>query len=107
MEKLYERHQRLAAHTRQGLERLGFKLVAAAGYQSPTVTVAWTPEGVTADYVQRQLVERHGIYIATGQAHMRDNAIRIGHMGWTHQPELDRTLEALDDVLERAPVMAG
>jgi aspartate aminotransferase-like enzyme len=38
---------------------------------------------------------------------MRDNAIRIGHMGWTHQPELDRTLEALDDVLERAPVMAG
>jgi aspartate aminotransferase-like enzyme len=36
---------------------------------------------------------------------MQDRAIRIGHMGWTHQPELDRMLEALDDVLERAPAL--
>jgi aspartate aminotransferase-like enzyme len=38
---------------------------------------------------------------------MRANAVRIGHMGWTHRPEMERTLEALDDVLERVPAVVG
>jgi aspartate aminotransferase-like enzyme len=107
LEALYRRHEELAAYTREGLSKLGFTLAAAEGYQSPTVTVAWTPEGTTASQIQQAMVERHGIYIATGQAHMADKAIRIGHMGWTHRPELERTLEALDDVLERVPAAVG
>lgn len=106
LDNLYKRHEELAAYTREGLTKLGLKLVAAEGYQSPTVTVAWVPEGMTASQIQRAMAERHGIYIATGQAHMSDSAIRIGHMGWTHLPELERTLEALDDVLERVPSIA-
>lgn len=106
LENLYRRHEELAAYTRDGLKKLGLELVAEEGYQSPTVTVAWVPEGMTASQIQRAMIDRHGIYIATGQAHMSDNAIRIGHMGWTQQPELERTLEALDDVLERVPSVA-
>ena len=107
LEALYARHTRLGEHTRAGLRKLGLELVAAEGYASPTVTVAWTPEGITAGQIQQALIDRHGIYIATGQAHMADRAIRIGHMGWTAEPELDRTLEALDDVLERIPAAVG
>ena len=107
LEALYARHLRLGAHTRAGLQELGLELVAEAGYESPTVTVAWTPEGITASDIQQALIDRHGIYIATGQAHMANKAIRIGHMGWTEEPELDRTLEALDDVLEHIPVAVG
>jgi aspartate aminotransferase-like enzyme len=107
LENVYTRHNELAAYTRAGLEKLGFRLVAEEGYQSPTVTVAWTPEGTTSDEIQQALIDRHGIYIATGQAHMRANAVRIGHMGWTHRPEMERTLEALDDVLERVPAVVG
>ena len=104
LENLYERHNRLAELTRDGLKDLGLDLVAADGYQSPTVTVAWTPEGMTAQEIQQAMIDRHGIYIATGQAHMQERAIRIGHMGWTHEPEMVRTLKALDDVLEHIPV---
>ncbi len=107
LEALYARHNSLAAHMRSGLSDLGLKLLAAEGYESPTVTVAWTPEGVSAKSIQEALIERHGIYIATGQGHRADELIRIGHMGWTHQPELDRTLEALDDVLEHIPATVG
>ncbi len=107
LQNLYKRHNELAKFTRDGLVNLGFELVAEEGYWSPTVTVAWTPDGTTADEIQTALIERHGIYIATGQGHMRNRAIRIGHMGWTHQPELERTLEALDDVLEHVPAIAS
>jgi aspartate aminotransferase-like enzyme len=31
---------------------------------------------------------------------MQGQAIRIGHMGWVHQPELERTLEALSTVTD-------
>lgn len=106
LENLYARHNRLADLTRAGLKEIGLELVADDAYASPTVTVAWTPEGVTAGEIQQAMIDRHGIYIATGQAHMQDRAIRIGHMGWTHEPELERTLEALDDVLERVPSVA-
>ncbi|CAN5634652.1 alanine--glyoxylate aminotransferase family protein [soil metagenome] len=105
LENLYARHTRLADLTRSGLRRLGLELVASDEYASPTVTVAWTPEGLTAAEIQQAMIDRHGIYIATGQAHMQDKAIRIGHMGWTHEPELNRTLEALDDVLEHVPAV--
>jgi aspartate aminotransferase-like enzyme len=107
LEALYARHIRLGEHTRAGLKKLGLEMVPEEGYESPTVSVAWMPEGVSAGEVQQAMIDRHGIYIATGQAHMADRAIRIGHMGWTEEPELDRTLEALDDVLEHVPVAVG
>ncbi|MEZ4523426.1 MAG: alanine--glyoxylate aminotransferase family protein [Thermomicrobiales bacterium] len=107
LENLYARHKRLADLTREGIRKLGLELVAADEYASPTVTVAWTPEGVTASEIQQAMVDRHGIYIATGQGFMSDKAIRIGHMGWTHEPEMERTLEALDDVLEHVPAVVA
>jgi aspartate aminotransferase-like enzyme len=85
---------------------MGVELLAEPGYFSPTVTVAVLPEGVTALDVQQLMRERHRIEIATGMgpAPVRERVIRIGHMGWTHAPEMERTLDALDDVLEHVPV---
>lgn len=103
LETLYARHERLAEHTRKGLIEIGLELLADPAHASPTVTVAKLPEGMSASEVQQLMIDRHGIYIATGQAHLRDSTIRIGHMGWTETPELDRTLAALDDVLEHVP----
>lgn len=103
LEQVYERHRRLAAHTRSGLQEVGLSLLVDEAYASPTVTTAWMPEGVSSRDVQKAMRDEHGIEIATGQGHLREQLIRIGHMGWTHQPELDRTIKALDSVLERIP----
>jgi len=105
LDNVMERHAQLGELTRAGLQEIGVELLAEPGYYSPTVTVAVLPEGVTALEVQQLMRERHGIEIATGMgpAPVRERVIRIGHMGWTHAPEMERTLEALDDVLEHVP----
>lgn len=107
LDNLYARHNKLRDMTRAALRNLGFTMLAPDEFASPTVTVGVLPDGVTSKDIQQQMIERHGIYVATGIGPLNERAIRIGHMGWTHEEELERTFEALDDVLERIPVEAG
>lgn len=107
LENVYKRHIELGIYTRNGLEQLGLRILADPGYFSPTVTVAELPGGYTAADVQRMMRERHGIAIATGISTMSERYIRIGHMGWTDFPDLDRTFNALEDVLEHLPATVG
>jgi aspartate aminotransferase-like enzyme len=103
LDNVLARHQRLAAFTRAGFARIGLELYPEEAYASPTVAVARVPEGVSAGDVVDLMRQRHGIEIAAGQGKNYDEVIRIGTMGWTGEPELQRTIEALDDVLEQLP----
>lgn len=105
LKKVHQRHIDQGVYMRAELDKLGLKPIAEKGFESPTVTVARTPEGVTSDQLIAEMRDRHGIHIASGQGHMKDSVIRIGHMGWTDYPELERTLKALDDVLEHIPAV--
>lgn len=107
LETLYQRHLAQGEYMRAELDKLGMTPIAEQGYESPTVTVARTPEGITSGQIIAGLQERHGIFIASGQGYMKDSVVRIGHMGWTDYPELERTIKALDDVLEHIPVAAA
>ncbi len=106
-ETFLQRHVEQGEYMRKELQRLGLKLVSEEGYESPTVTAAYTPEGITAPEVVAAMRDRHGIHIATSQAKLQESVIRIGHMGWSDYPELERTIAALDDVLEHIPVGAA
>jgi aspartate aminotransferase-like enzyme len=103
LENVVKRGTEQGAYVRAELEKIGLKPIAEPGFESPTVTAAATPEGVTSGEIISAMIERHGIYIAASQGPLRDSVIRIGHMGWTDYPELERTLKALDDVLEHIP----
>lgn len=103
LDKVFQRHVEQGVYMRAELDKLGMKPIAEKGFESPTVTVARTPEGVTSGQLIAELRDRHGIHIASGQGHMKDSVVRIGHMGWTDYPELERTLKAIDDVLEHIP----
>lgn len=104
MENVYKRHIEQGKFVRDGLAKLGLQPIAEAGFESPTVTAAACPEGVSSSDIITAMADRHGIHIAASQGHLRDSVIRIGHMGWTDYPELEKTLNALDDVLEHLPV---
>lgn len=93
---VFDRHRRLGGYFREGMERIGLKILAKPGVSSDTVTTFFPPEGVSASEFQKRLRERSGIEIATGQGALTDKVNRIGHMGWVEQPELDATLEALE-----------
>ena len=100
-DEVYARHHRLGALVREGIVREGYTLFADPAYASDTVTAAVPPNGLRSTDVVERLRSEFGIEVALGQAHLRDQIIRIGHMGWVHEPELVRMLDALGTVAKR------
>ena len=100
LEIRWRRHQQMADHMHLWVARLAgatgrhFEIVAAPGYRSPTVTAVRLPdpEGMSGPEVVSRLGER-GYAIAAGYGKLKQETIRIGHMG-------DHTLEQLEDLLE-------
>ncbi len=102
VEARFERHRRAAAQLRDGLERLGFKVFMDRRWASPTVTVAYPPEGVKASALMETLRIRHRIAVAGGLEHLTGRVIRIGHLGNQATPEtIRRLLGALEASLRQ------
>jgi predicted phosphoserine aminotransferase len=100
LEVRWRRHQQMADHTHLWVARLAgetsrrFEIVAAPGYRSPTVTAVRLPdpEEMSGPEVVSRLRER-GFAIAAGYGKLKQETIRIGHMG-------DHTMEQLEDLLD-------
>jgi aspartate aminotransferase-like enzyme len=100
LEIRWRRHQQMADHMHLWVARLAgetgrnFEIVAAPGFRSPTVTAVRLPdpEGMSGPEVVSRLGER-GYAIAAGYGKLKQETIRIGHMG-------DHTLDQLEDLLE-------
>jgi aspartate aminotransferase-like enzyme len=109
LERLFERHRRLAQYTREGLADLDLRLVADPRFASPTVSTAYVPEGVNAKALLRALADRHAVVMAGGQGRLDGQIIRIGHMGWVDREDLAAVLRAVQIELNsaRAPSAAG
>ena len=98
---VWERHRRLATGVRTALTEKGFELFANADFASDTLTGVRPPRGVAARDVVKAVRQRHGVELEAGKGPIIDDIVRLGHMGWVHQPELDEAVGALVDVLER------
>ncbi|NLT41324.1 MAG: alanine--glyoxylate aminotransferase family protein [Anaerolineae bacterium] len=98
-ERVTARHLRLAARVREGLVQLGFSLVAAPGFESPTVTAAYLPAGVEAHQLTACLERDFGIQIAGGQADLKGRIIRIGHMGYIGEDNVTNLLRSIESAL--------
>jgi aspartate aminotransferase-like enzyme len=94
------RHRRLAAQLREGLKELGLRLFADEGYASPTLTAVYVPEGVSATDVVRVLREEHNIVVAAGMGSYKERVLRIAHMGYCSNADIDQVLVALRAVLK-------
>jgi aspartate aminotransferase-like enzyme len=111
-EAIFARHQRVADLTRSRAMQLGLALFADLSHASNTVTALRVPEGVAAKALTSALREREGVVIAGGQDRLEGQIIRIGHLGYVHEPEiaacmdaLERQLAALGYHAPAAPVM--
>jgi aspartate aminotransferase-like enzyme len=112
LDRLFERHAQLATYTRDGLTELGLRLLADPAYASPTVTTAFVPDGVEANSLIEALRTRHGVVLAGGQGGLEGKIIRVAHLGWVDQDDLDEAILALRIELNKvravaAPVGAG
>lgn len=100
MEARWARHARMAEYTWQWAESRGLKVFAPAGYRSPGVTCILMPEGKAGSAVAAAMVAK-GFVIATGYGALKDDMVRIGHMGEHTMGEVEEVLAALGEVMGR------
>jgi aspartate aminotransferase-like enzyme len=98
LEQVWARHRALGELTRSGVEAIGLELFAERAYASSTVTAFRPPAGMTSSDVVAAVLTQ-GVELQIGQGHLRQAVVRIGHMGWAHEPELRHAVTAIDAAL--------
>jgi aspartate aminotransferase-like enzyme len=101
IEQVWDRHRRLATMTREGIEAAGVQLLAQPGFESDSVTAFVPPSNVAAGDILELLRRDYGVEVQGGQAHLANRLIRVGHMGWVHEPEMRQAIDAIADACAR------
>jgi aspartate aminotransferase-like enzyme len=100
VQRVQDRHEANAARVRQGIAQRGLALQCPSlcGL-SPTVTAIALPAGLSPKAVREGLKSR-GILTAAGLGPFESTGFRIGHMGDIRMADVERTLGALNMVLD-------
>ena len=83
LEVSWGRHAECGALVQDGLDKLGFDLLAAEGYRLPQLTTVRIPDGVDDTFARRALLDRFGIEVGGGVGPWAGIAWRVGCMGNT------------------------
>ena len=97
IENRIDRHARVAAALRSGLEALGLELLADPDYRLNPLTTVRIPDGIDDATVRGALLRDYDIEIGGGLGEFRGKAWRIGLMGDSAR---DRNVFALLSALE-------
>ena len=95
IESVWQRHRELGAFTRQAVRDAGLELFAAPGYESNSVTAFRPPDGVPASEMLAIMRDQYGVEAQSGQAHLVEQMVRVGHMGWAHMPDMEEAMAAV------------
>jgi predicted phosphoserine aminotransferase len=103
IEARWARHLAMANRTYAWVDELrsagvSVKLFAPEGYRSPTVTCVGMPSGKLGSAVTAEM-KKKGFVIGSGYGKLKDDMVRIGHMGDHTVDELNALLDALREVL--------
>lgn len=80
IETVVRRHENIARALRYAVVEYGLKLYLESGY-SNNVTVVEIPENIGALNLQKHIVEKYEVLIATSLGEFENKVLRIGHMG--------------------------
>ncbi len=95
-----DRHARVAAALRAGLDTLGIQVLAEPQHRLAPLTAALIPEGIDDLVVRRKLLEDYNIEIGGGLGDLRGKVWRIGLMGESaREANVFALLSALETVL--------
>ena len=100
LEARLQHYEKLAKRLRDGLRVLGIPPSIPDSLMSPVLTAAYCPSGITATQLVKYLADEHHIKITTGFGALKDQVIRIGHMGGViSETDIDELLAALRQFL--------
>jgi len=95
---VFARHAACGAAARAGVQALGFRLFAAPGVESDTVTAVHLPEDLSwADF--NGALRSRGLVLAGGQGKLTGKIFRIGHLGSVTVDEILAALEIMEGAL--------
>jgi aspartate aminotransferase-like enzyme len=99
LENTFARHKKMGRMVQDWVGQNGFSLAnAESECLSPTLTAICAPSGLKPETIREQLKQR-GILTARGLGPYESNGIRIGHLGDIQPRDVQRTLDALSEVI--------
>ena len=101
LRNVWARHRRLGDLTRGDLTKHGLRLFADPCYASDTVTAFAPPAGISATDFLKALRTDFGVEAQSGQGAYSESLVRLGHMGWAHEPDLVQALNAIAAVTSK------
>jgi aspartate aminotransferase-like enzyme len=94
VEKIWERHRKLATALRMGVQAIGLKLFSDT--PSYAVTPVWVPEGVEWKSFNKIIKSKHGITIAGGQDDYTGKIFRVSHLGYYDALDMVTVMAAIE-----------
>jgi serine---pyruvate transaminase len=100
IENVWQRHERLAAGLRAGIQVMGLRLFSDAPTASVTAVVL--PEGVAWTAFNRALKIDNGVTVAGGQGEYAGKIFRVSHLGYYDELDMIACMAALERALAAA-----
>lgn len=106
LESVYERHVRLGHRCRAAVRTLGYGLefFSPDDDSAAVLTAVQMPPGVDSSHVV-QVMDDAGVTIADGEARLKGKIVRIGHLGYVTEADVDRAVQIFGDAI--AEITAG
>jgi aspartate aminotransferase-like enzyme len=89
-----KRTSKMAHHARDWAKKRGLSMLAKD--PAHILTALYLPKGIDGNKLVNSLREEEGISIAGGQESLKGKIIRVAHMGYISQSDLEAGLDALD-----------
>jgi aspartate aminotransferase-like enzyme len=104
LQAVHDRHERLGRRCRAAVKALGLELFSPDDDSAAVLTAVRMPAGVDSSAVVRAMHDRCGVTVADGEAGLKGKIVRIGHLGYVGDDDVNRAVAALGGaVAEAAP----
>ena len=100
LDAVYDRHVALGRRCRAGVKELGLELFSPDDDSAAVMTAIRMPEGVDSSDVVRAMHDDGRVAIGDGEARLKGSIVRIGHLGYVSEPDVDRAVRALGSAVE-------
>ena len=101
---VHARHRRVAEAARRDAKALGLELFAEERFSSPTVTAIRLPSGIDEPALMERLRTKHRTVLARGQELLMGQIVRVGHLGFVEEPEIQSAIGSLGTALREMGV---
>lgn len=101
LEKVIQRHKNISQLCQKKILETGLNLFAQEGARAPGITAVHLPKALSALSMQEELEKNHGLLVTTGLDSWADQVIRIGHMGWVFENDIENAVQAIACYMEK------